>query len=671
MSTVEELQREIGEENMQHQQTMETVMRQLEISQSVLEDQKQSFQELITRVTRLRALKCELLSSESGSVANALNFNTGNKDVDEFLYSLQDALEEATLTGDTLLDKFYRAAQQILTQGKSSSSSAKRSSDIAFVVRKDIRGAQLWAQKHYKKCSTCDKKRAGLPSWEQTDEKSLGLARLADLSLIPGKCFYKAAIRFFRTSCAEHMLDVCRVSAVLAMRGKNGCPIKDPPATAKKITQVFTAWIQTALTTARDEAKKAPWNEEATRNLLLSGAVEVFLHSLHANVSVSLASPTLTNVMEADCTPMNVNVVILTPRYIPALSSLLELLSDAAQRAYFVKHIVQPLAERLGKLLDMVEVVTRYTSLATNIVDALVRMAQMKWFSEVLRKDSSKGAKAAAPLEKMGPKLQAVFFVLAVFGTSVEVDCAIPSPGDISDIAGAKKVLLNVLESFLRLLTAPNPYTTPPTNDPKAADVILRLLRAPTIFLELLNSTFSSSRRLPSTARVGVVDFLASPKAKIRYGLKVFSEIIVDIYRPYAPSTGVVIADENGKAGKPKAAGCVPVADMPRDIVRANVEVAEQAELYMKKLLACRQDTSMESELSQSGNALLNRVMMEARGETLFSAFMKDIEALQVEVVKTVGACVDVWLPFGVEAGGMMESADELLYVRLEARRHK
>ncbi|ESL07496.1 hypothetical protein TRSC58_04814 [Trypanosoma rangeli SC58] len=668
MPTVEELQQAISEEKRQHQQTMETMARQLETIQSVLEDQKQFLQELITRVTKLKALKHELLTNKSGSVVDPLKFNTGSKNMDELLYSLHDMLEEATLTGDTVLDKLYKAAQQILAHGKSSTSSAKRSSDIAFVVRKDIRGAQPWARKHYKKCSTCGKKRACLPSWEQANEKSLGMARLPDLSCIPGKCFYKAAIRFFKKTCAEQMLDVFRVSSVVAMRGKNGSCITDPAATAKKITEVITAWIQKELASVREKAKQAPWNEEATKNLLLSGAMEVFLHTLNVTVTVSVAPPTLANATDPDCTPMSVDVVILTPTYIPVLSSLLGLLSDAAQRAYFVKHIVEPLAERLGKFLGIVEVVTRYTSLATNVVDSLIRLAQSKRLSDVLQKDLPRNAKIASETTNA---LQAVFWVLAVFGASVEVDCAIPFPGDISDIASLNKVVLNVAESFLRVLTAPNPYTTPPTNDPKTANVILRLLRAPTMFLEILNSTFSSNSRLPSTARVGVADFIVSPKAKIRYGLKIFSEIIVNIYRPYAPSTGVVIADENGKGGKPKAAGCIPIADLPRDIVRANMEVAEQAGSYMKKLVEYRKDTEMKGELLQTGNAILKRVITEVHEDTLFSAFMNDMEALQVEVVKAVGGCVDVWLPFKIDVTGAAGSPCELLYVRLEGHRHK
>ncbi|RNF09864.1 hypothetical protein TraAM80_01889 [Trypanosoma rangeli] len=616
MSTVEELQQTIIEERRQHQQTMETMLRQLETIQSVLEDQKQLLQELITRVTKLRVLKYELLTNESGSIVKQLKFNTGSKGVDELLYRLHDMLEEATLTGGTVLDKLYRAAQQILTHGKSSTSSTKRSSDIAFVVRKDIRGSQSWARKHYKKCSTCGNKRAGLPSWEQTNEKSLGITQLQDLSSIPGKCFYKAAIRFFKKKCGERMLDIFRVSAVVAMRGKNGSRITDPAATANKITEVITVWIQKELAAAREKAKKAPWNEEATKNLLLSGAIEVFLHSLNVTVTVSVASPTLANVMDPGCTPMDVNVVILTPTYIPALSSLLGLLSDGEQRAYFVKHIIEPLAERLGKFVDMVEVVTRYTSLATNVVDSLILMAQSKRLSEVLQKDVPQNVKITP--QETTKRLQAVFWVLAAFGASVEVDCAIPFPGDISDIAGVKEAVLNAAESFLRLLTAPKPYTTPPTDDPKAANLIIRLLRAPTMFLEILNSTFSSNRRLPSTARVDVADLLVSPKAKIRYGLKIFSEIIVNIYRPYAPSTGVVIADENGRGGKPKAAGCIPVANMPRDIVRANMEVAEQAESYMKRLVACRKDTEINSKLSQTGKALLKQMILEAHEDTLF-----------------------------------------------------
>ncbi|KAF5225857.1 hypothetical protein ECC02_001176 [Trypanosoma cruzi] len=675
MSTIEELRLAIEEENRQHQQTMEMILRQRETLQGVLEEQRQSFQELIARVTKLRVLKAELLSMSSDAAVQELKFDTGSKGVDELLYTIQDNLEGTALTGDTLLNKFYKAAQQILktcTSSKksvfSSGSSGMRSSDIAFVTRNEIRGTQLWAQKHCKKCFTCDGKRLNLQPGEQVDEKSVGLARLPDLSRIPGKDFYKSSIRFLRKMSGERTLEVFRFSAVVAMRGKNGIRLTDSFATAKRVTDVITALVKKALATAEEEAKKAPWNEEATKNLLLSGAVEVFLHSLDANISVTVASSNETHVMEANCTPMNFTVAILAPTYIPTVATLLELLSDAEQRAYFAKYIVQPLAERIGKFLDMIDVVTFYTRVAINTVDALFRMTKAQWFADILGKGFPKSEKSV-PQEKMAKKVHAVLLALSIFGTSVEVNCALPPPGDITDTASIKNFLLNIAESFLRLLIAPSPYRIPPMNDPKSANLIVSLLRAPTVFLEILNSTFSSNRRLPSTARVGVVDYLASPKAKIRHGLRLFSEIIVDVYRPYAPNTGVVIADDNGKSGKPKATGCTPISDMPRDIVRANVEVADWAESLMKRLLSFRKNSTLETELTQGGKELIRRVMEVGDG-TVFSAFLKDVEALEVEMVKMLDVCVDVWLPFGSGAVDMVDCPSELLYVRLERSRH-
>ncbi|EKF31299.1 hypothetical protein MOQ_004867 [Trypanosoma cruzi marinkellei] len=674
MSTVEELRLAIEEENRQHQETMEMILRQRETLQAVLEEQRQSFRELIARVTKLRVLKAELLSTRSDAAAQELKFDTGSKEVDELLYTMQDNLKGTALTGDTLLNKLFKATQQILkacTSSKksvfSSGSSGMRSSDIAFVTRNDIRGTQLWAQKHCKKCINCDVRRLKLQPGEQVDEKSVGLARLPDLSRIPGKDFYKTSIRFLRKMSAERTLEVFRFSAVVAMRGKNGTRITDSFATAKRVTDVLTTWVRKALANAGEEAKKAPWNEEATKNLLLSGAVEVFLHSLEANISVTVASSNETHKMEANCTPMNFTVAMLVPTYIPTVATLLDLLSDAEQRAYFAKYVIKPLAERIGKFLDIIDVVTFYTRVAINTVDALFRMTKAKWFADIIGKGLTKSEKSF-PQEKMAKKVQAVLLALSIFGTSVEVNCALPPPGDITDAASAKNVFLNIAESFLRLLIAPSPYRIPPMNDPKSADLIVSLLRAPTVFLEILNSTFSSNRRLPSTARVGVVDYLASPKAKIRHGLRLFSEIIVDLYRPYAPNTGVVIADDNGKSGKPKASGCTPISDMPRDIVRANVNVADRAESLMKRLLSFQKKSTLETELTEGGKELLRRVMEVADG-TVFSAFLKDMEALEVEMVKVLDVCVDVWLPFGSGTVDMVDCPSELLYFRLEHNR--
>ncbi|RNC50286.1 hypothetical protein TcCL_ESM12675, partial [Trypanosoma cruzi] len=130
-----------------------------------------------------------------------------------------------------------------------------------------------------------------------------------------------------------------------------------------------------------------------------------------------------------------------------------------------------------------------------------------------------------------------------------------------------------------------------------------------------------------------------------------------------------VIADDNGKSGKPKATGCTPISDMPRDIVRANVEVADWAESLMKRLLSFRKNSTLETELTQGGKELIRRVMEVGDG-TVFSAFLKDVEALEVEMVKMLDVCVDVWLPFGSGAVDMVDCPSELLYVRLERSRH-
>ncbi|KEG15077.1 hypothetical protein DQ04_00191010 [Trypanosoma grayi] len=675
MPSVEDLQRAICAERERHQQVMESMERQRDTLQSLLDDQKQAFQDLISRVTRLRVAKGEYLAAETDGTLKEVKFDTGCEAVDNLLYDIQDGVKEAVLTDGILLTKLSTAATQAVTPSSARRPStpsvpcpSTRSTSIAVVLRNEIRATQPWAQKHYKKCGACDAKRARLQPWEQIDEKAVGLAALPDLRHIPGKSFYKGSLRFLRERSGDRTLHVLRVSLVMQVKAANGGRIVDPAATAVQMTQVFTKWIANELTNAKEVARKAPWNEKATENLMLSGAVEMLLHSLDARVCVTAAPPTAVRTAAAACTPLSVDVAITTPTHVPTITPFIALLAEAEQRAYIVKYIVHPIAERIGKLVGMPETVSKYTTTAFNALDALYRMAQREGVVEEPRKKSPKRAKPTL-LDTTFQKVRAILLALAVFDTTVEIDCACPRLDDVKDVSSAKKSVLSLARSFLRWLTAPVPYTMPAVDDPKCANLVVRVLRAPTLFLEILNSAFSSNRRLPSASRVGVVDYLASPKSKIRYGLKFFSELVVDVYRPYAPNTGVIIAEEKGKSGKPKASRCTPVTDLPRDIVRANVEVAVQAKEIMQKLHALQQQAADETDVERRGKEVVHRVLEEVHDDALCAALVKDLEGLQIEVDELTSVCVDVWLPFGFDFAETVDSSGELLYLRVQGLR--
>lgn len=189
---------------------------------------------------------------------------------------------------------------------------------------------------------------------------------------------------------------------------------------------------------------------------------------------------------------------------------------------------------------------------------------------------------------------------------------------------------------------------------------------------------------MPSTSRSSALDTFMSPKSKISLGLKLFRDLVVDVYRPYHPCTGVVLATENGVGGRAKAAPCTPVIDLPVDCVRANVTVAN---FVMARLvdLKQREDALVASTaavagpsppplssaptaadaVEKAGQEALQSVTEKVRRAALVERLRMQWAQLGVKVVECPKACVHVIVPFSMTEVDVRSATKPLLYLRV------
>ncbi|KAG5480998.1 hypothetical protein LSCM1_06673 [Leishmania martiniquensis] len=696
--SVEELRKQIKAEQDAHAVAMAHLAEQTRTFQAVLAEQQEAFTDLITRVTELRVAKGECLAAEAAGGAQRMTFNTGSDLLDGFLYSLQEKLEDPAFSlGTSVLQKLAAAAAQALTPKEpgrvsalmTSNTSAVRTTGILVLFPNDVRGVRQWARKHFSSCDSCAARQAQVPAWTpyRYDSKGIGFAAAPKLRAIPNKQYGRITISLLHELSVadridtEDQLDIMRITAFVHVQSsQTGQPLADAATACAQMTSSLQTFLaETMAELCNTTRTSAPWNTGDNPNGELSAAIEILLHLVQPRTQVRPVPQAAFNSAGAPCTLAQVEAALSVPLHISALAPLLQLLEDPAQRAYLIHHVLTPLARRIGDALGDGESAVDYTAIGLQFFEALHRIAVHQGLMEAGGSGSGgcgahhpSTAPSAGRREGKETALEPIYHILhalAVFGTTVDVEMLIPKvpASHVSPGQGTKRAALRFTRALLQQFSAPNPLVVPPGDDPDAVNMTIKVLRAPTTFLEILNRAFSSNQRLPPTSRSSALDTFMSPKSKISLGLKLFSELVVEVYRPYHPCTGITLAAENGVGGCPRAPPCAPVIDLPPDVAAANLRVAAYVAQSLQRLeqLGTSAVVAEEGRIEKEGKAFLQRVGTAMQRAAPAEELCRQWTAAQITVSAVPKVIVDVLLPFAMTEIDVRSATKPLLYLRV------
>ncbi|CAJ1021311.1 hypothetical protein, conserved [Leishmania lindenbergi] len=677
---------------------MARLAEQMRTFQAVLTEQQEAFTDLITRVTNLRVAKGECMAAQATGHTPNMTFNTGSDLLDGLLYSLQSKLEDPTSSVTTsVLQKLEVAALEALTPYEAgrisslftSNTSAVRTTGLLVLFPNDVRGVRQWARKHLSSCASCAARQAQQPAWTpyRYDSKGTGFAAAPKLRGIPNKYYHHVAISLLQERSiadrmeTENQLVIMRTTVLAHVQSaKTRQPLADAAATCAQMTRILQAFLVEAMAELRNTIRtSAPWNSATNPNSKFSAAVEIFLHMVQPRVQVQPVRQAAVSTTGAPCTLLQIEATVSVPLHVSALAPLLGLLADPVQRGYVIEHVLTPLAQRLGDALGSGDLATRYTAIGLQFFDGLYRIAAHQGLAETAgSRSGGPSTNRQLPTSSPGGKdgkgktleqLYVILQALAVFGTSVDVEFITPHApaSQVEPKQDAKKAVLRLARALLLQFAAPNPLRVPPGDDPDSTNMTIKVSRAPTTFLGILNRTFSSNHRLPSTSRSTALDAFMSPKSKISLGLKLFSELVVEVYRPYHPCTGVILAVENGVGGRPRAPACVPVIDLPPDVVAANVRVATYVAQRLQGLQELETSTVVEEEgqLEREGKALLQRVASALQQAAPAERLCREWAAAAITIAGVPQVCVDVVVPFRMTEVDVRSATKPLLYLHV------
>ena len=448
-----------------------------------------------------------------------------------------------------------------------------RRTAIVVLSRGDVVGAKVHFDKHRKGCDACTARYKRFKAEYGRDKKLLGkdcaipMKKVVDgveKRLVAADLFLSSepCIAERREYEVNPLIDFFRVSADVVCSKKNGLTwtradaqrlaqamqtkLEDAlghvdVATFQKAQQVASGSSQAAPAAARSEGGEAtassPEKKEERAAEVLT-AVERVIHVLKHSINVTADR----EVPGSSQFIFKVRISVGVPASASALDPLRELLRDPHRSKDHFKAIVSPLLRTFSSVIPQSAGATIGDNSTLDFLARISRAALMN---------------GSSPTSRLSELLE----VLACCQVSVRINARVPRPTH-----GGPSAAVDVAESLLKHFTSPDQWEPMPRmNAPELCDFTLVLDSCPTVLIEAVNKIFNSHHKLPDTARQSKLDGLMSPAAKVSLGLKMFSELVVEIYRPYSP-----ILDASALSPRSK---CGPKVNLPPDIIHSCVEV--------------------------------------------------------------------------------------------------
>lgn len=596
-----------------------------------------------------------------------------------------------------------------------------KTTNAYLVSRNEIRGLKGWWEKHFKSCSACGgrhdawMKAKGLTS-SAAIQHHVGSNALPDFAKKGGR-HLDANKRCHRMELwltsqpplqdreDARTVDVLCIKArvavtKLANSSENISCGSDATATATEAQKLLSTTVRDSLSALADKTMKAPWmqHEEAEGSDSSSSsplseetkvAIEVFLSSIGSNVAVSAADEASgTSDSKGFC--LSVSVALTLPVHVSCVQPLMEAARHDAHQTVLVDRVFNPLIETVCNAIGMSSKAAFLSSVVTKASQVFQDIRRTNDASNQDRDVTGGQTASEVPqhIERDLRKKQIynILHALAMHKTLLAFAYAVPRQADTDEISVASPVasptykhgtasiglgkgaVLNILAEVIKSFVAPGAVVIPSYPSPDLMEFVLILEKAPVYVLDALNKEFSSTERVPSSRRTGggLFEAVVSPQTKISLGLKLFSEMVVEIFRPYAPGCGAIVVEEEEKSqsffkkSPTLAPPCVPRTDLPSEIVQANVAVHEEAIRILEKIEEEKRMTS-QRDIEQQSKEILQRVRDRVSNVQLTTEKMKNSwTALGIQVQQWCRAEIDILLPFGQSAahGGHGEEND-------------
>jgi hypothetical protein len=596
-----------------------------------------------------------------------------------------------------------------------------KTTNVYFVSRNEIRGLRGWWEKHFKSCQSCGSrhdawmKARGLIN-SAAIQHHVGGNSLPDFAKRGGR-HHDATKRCHRIECwlnAETPIEdredartteVLVIKSHVAVGNIDGAEHRHHSSSdlAVAAAKLLSSTVKDSLQTLSKKTLEAPWmrsandedaattNKESPLSEETKVAIEVLLSSIGCTVAVE---PATSETVTGSTFELKISVALTLPVHVACVQPLMEAARHDAHQAVLIDRVFNPLIETVCSAIGMNSKAEFFLSMVKKTSEIIQSFKKANMEKNVMSSASTtadatpSAVSGSVHVERNLKKRQIynILHALALHKTTFAFVYAVPrshddEEGDVSSSpwtpskntsrlataitnAGSlgKGKVLNILTEVLKTFVAPGAVVIPSNPASDLLEFVLMLEKAPLYLLDALNKEYSSTERTPSTRRTGssLFDAVVSPQTKISLGLKLFSEMVVDIFRPYSPGCGAIIVEDEEKSqsffkkSPTLAPPCVPRTDLPVDIVQANIAVHEEATKLVARVREERRHTSHQ-DLEKQSKEVLKRVRDRVSTVTLTTESMKSGWAeLGITVQQWRRAEANVLLPFGqvIQHGG-------------------
>jgi hypothetical protein len=546
-----------------------------------------------------------------------------------------------------------------------------RRTSIVVVSRNDVVGTKAHFDKHRKSCSGCAGRYKKWKEEHGRDKKPLGrdcavpMREMLDgvqKNVVSAEIFLTAepCIAERREYSSTPPIDFFRICADLACVKEEGAAAwsrQDATQLAvtmqQRLEQVLKSVDDATFTAARSPSATTTSSpvspetamsqeQEATKNNIaeVANAVDKLIRMLQYNISVTADREGAKGKFF-----FKVRVTTSMPAMTSVLEPLRELLSDHEKSREHFRALIAPLTKAI-KLALPPSVATTLTDPST--VDFLARM------SRIALSTTLSPAPGAAP-----SRVSEILEVLAMCHVSVRINARVPSLKHKDPNGAAAEIAISVLRHF----TAPNEWEAMPrSNDKDLCDFTIVLDSCPTVLIEAYNKIFNSHEKLPDSARQSALDGLMSPAAKVSLGLKMFSELVVEVYRPFTPALETACEACRSK--------CTPKASLPPDIVTSCVEVDRQFRALISEI--------EQQRLEAASKSLLPTIDLisdadEGGAREVAKATAEGVESLQsmlnqhaIRIDSATSCCLQALLPTSLDLKSHDDLRRKLVYLHVQ-----
>lgn len=451
------------------------------------------------------------------------------------LRSLQQLGKERGAEARNILSQVEAAAKSSLrrrSDGTWQVAEGERCTSSVILFHNTIKGMKSWATAHRRMCTKCMRTAAQMcPNghYPRGVEGGSGLGLMPQLQGVPNKYGYRLIARLSATDSLRKRRDTAASTLTMmrlsvTMRAVYTSGFQHDEFTLQ-LENMINQWLNRAKSKVVNDLKSL-WKPDGDTNAAdLYSVIELFIHTLQLSVQVNPQQETSASHRrsEGDTVSFTLIFSVETPLHVSAITPLLAVLKNPSRRHILLHSLVRPIVAAFTDETTAVNSVNTF-EMCLDTADSMQTASgssAVRWFPILLS--------------------------LAVFGTSAHVELAVPkeevpkcSSGKAEDTRSIGQRLtswcFHVARSAIHFLSPPAPPVSDLTVDPKMVDAAVAMRVIPTSIMRIFAGKFMTSSE-PS-----MLDFFVSAQTRADIGLRLLSELCVDVYRPYHPSTGVRVA---------------------------------------------------------------------------------------------------------------------------------